>query len=163
MSIDSIKIVYDSNKKEILKFPVNTILDNVAVDLWSEIIKYMCRHQYALGISDCIYSGYRAMSKDEFGHHKHKFLDYYWTNRGIYVLDKLKQLGGSNYLTVDNYLVKYDYHTIKFRSVNKNEKTTLGDNLTMQNSELLYLNNTKSKRTHFYNYDIVLILLVPDI
>jgi hypothetical protein len=134
----------------------------VVIDLWSEIIKYMCHHQYALGRSDKIYSGYRNMTKDEFEYHKHKFLDYYWTNRGLYVFDKMKQLGGSNYLQVDNYTVTYDLFAIHFRSVKKNEKTTI-DNEMATESLLLKLRDKMSKRSDFASYDNILTLLVPNI
>lgn len=56
-------IVKDSNENELYKFPCGTLLDNIILDLWNDIIKYMCHHQYALGIHNKTYIGYRNMTK----------------------------------------------------------------------------------------------------
>lgn len=70
------KTIYDSNKKKIFKFPCDTELDRIIMDLWGHIARYIgivC-YPYALGNSNTAYPGYRNLKRDEFN--AKKFVNY---------------------------------------------------------------------------------------
>lgn len=73
MKLATIRILYDSNDKEIFKFPVDTILDNVIIDLWNDIMRYM--YTFVIGDNGTKYFGYRQMKKEEFN--ENMFKSYY--------------------------------------------------------------------------------------
>lgn len=85
MKISAVKIVYDSTDKEILKYPVDTLLDNIYYDLWNVIIKYLDYHPFIINhcVSNC--PGYRPVKKNEFN--LNKFLSYYFKNYSIPTLN----------------------------------------------------------------------------
>jgi len=74
--------VYDSTGKKIFKFPDNTILNIIVLDLWNDIAKYMCYHPFMI-CNAVGYPFYRKMTDDEFHIVKHKMMDYHSKNEGI--------------------------------------------------------------------------------
>jgi hypothetical protein len=81
MSLETIKIICDQNKKRILEFPNDTILDRIILDLWNDIVRYMDYHPFVIANASETISGYRKIKAEEF--EKDKFLDYYFKNYGI--------------------------------------------------------------------------------
>lgn len=154
----TVKIITDKNDKIILKFPIDTVLDNIIDDLWNNIIKYMDYQPFLIAIPKYALSGYRLIREDEFD--SKKFLDYYFNNRSIpYLGDTI----GPSYaiLIVGNYYVinkgekhnwkmgiKVNYgKTIKFSCANKITK----------DSNLIVSNKIKGKMDEYYN------IYVPDV
>jgi hypothetical protein len=84
-SVKITKTICDKDNKKILKYPIDTILDNIVNDLWTDIIKYM-DFEFAIGCSHEIYAGYRKINEKEFEEFKSIFGTYYAKNGGIKIL-----------------------------------------------------------------------------
>lgn len=89
---------YTTNKitnpagKILFKYPGNTVLDSINVDLWTVILKYYQSNLFfAIGISAKIYSGYRMIKIEDL--QMKNFLDlfitFYEACGGIYLLDDI--------------------------------------------------------------------------
>lgn len=154
-------VIKDSKGNKLYKFPCNTLLDDILIDLWSEIIKYMYYHQYALGIHNKTHIGYRKMTKDEFDSHKVNFLNYYWMNKGIYSLDDLGS-SENKFLTVDGHYIKFNSYVISFSSISKNNKTLIKSKM-FTDAKMFNVDDYKVNMQNFYLQDSILVLLVPDI
>ena len=96
--IRKINILYNSTNDNILKYPSDTLLDKIFIDLWDEIIRYINFHPFVLGDNETKYFGYRLMKTEEFNQYKDKFIAYYFQNeKTIY---SLKEWGAENTLLV---------------------------------------------------------------
>lgn len=153
----TVKIITDSNDKVILKFPINTPLDNIIDDLWANIIKYMDYQPFLITMPKYTLPGYRLITEDEFDDGK-KFLDYYFSNRSIpHLGDKAEysQLIVGNYYIINkgNKLnwkvgIKVNYSkTIKFSCASRITK----------DSNLIVSNKIKGSIDGYYN------IYVPDV
>jgi hypothetical protein len=65
MRITTTRTIYNPKNEKVFDFPADTILDNIILDLWNHIAKYL-NHHFVVGDSVTIYPGYRPMRKDEF-------------------------------------------------------------------------------------------------
>lgn len=81
MNLTITKILRDSKEKIILNFPVDTLLDNISIDLWSYIIRYLDLKDYLIGDAKVSYIGYHPVTNEEFN--MEKFKNYYFANDGI--------------------------------------------------------------------------------
>lgn len=75
------KVLCDSKGKTILIFPFDTLLDNVIMDLWSHVMRYLVLRPYIIGDVRIKYPGYHPVTNEEFN--MENFLNYYFENNGI--------------------------------------------------------------------------------
>jgi len=100
MKISTVRVMHDSNNKKVFEFPIDTLLDNIILDLWNDIIKYVDYH-IILGANNSIYPGYRKMKKEEFD--GEKIMDYYFKGSFKHIM---KCHLACNYLAINNYYTK---------------------------------------------------------
>jgi hypothetical protein len=136
--IDTIiyKIIRDAKGNKILKFPINTPLDNIIPDIWSIIIKYLT-HSFCLGHSNTEYPGYRKMSKNEFNASKNIFSTYYSKNG----LQSLSHIVSDEWVTIDGYQIMFNTRVIY--CVNMGNSIILR---TRHHANLKYFDKIKDKK-----------------
>lgn len=66
------KTLCDYKGNIILNFPIDTLLDNIIIDLWSHIIKYLDLCDYIIGDVGVSYLGYHQITNEEFNMEKFK-------------------------------------------------------------------------------------------
>jgi hypothetical protein len=79
----------DGCGNKLFKFPTKTLLDNIIIDLWNDIMKYT-KPPFILCNRLIPCSGYRNVTKDEFPLLKSDFLNYYRENEGFNNYNKIK-------------------------------------------------------------------------
>jgi hypothetical protein len=152
------RIIYDSNGRKAFKFPINTALDNILNDLWTDIIKYMCLYPFALGNEQM---GYHKMTLEEFNANKDTFYDYYKKNNGIHIFGKLPNDDEMvNYLAINNsHVISCGINSsLKIKYLPENTKMCILETIDnkSQNSICYEITNRK------INFNFVC-LLVPNI
>jgi hypothetical protein len=117
--IKNVNKLRDRNGKQILRYPKNTLLDDIIADLWGEIEKYLSCSPFMFGISGDVYPGYREMTKGEFNKILPKFVSEY-KNQKITISKSIK--GSYYYLGLNNdYLILHRGHAFydKFPTLEK--------------------------------------------
>lgn len=102
--------MYDSSKKIILTYPLDTLLDKICVDLWSVIYKYRNIHyQIFIGNRSKKYPGYKKLKYDNPKRIFNEiFREIYRANNGYISLDYFKS---------GSYISFNDGYSIIFRGI----------------------------------------------
>jgi hypothetical protein len=97
-----ITTLFGLNKKILLKYPNNILLDHICPDLWNEIIKYLDTPLFILSNEESC-QGYYKIKKDEFGIYGDKFFNYYFTNGGAIEYDHRYPPSKKLFVSVNNH------------------------------------------------------------
>jgi len=148
------KKIYNSKGKKILKIPIGTLLDNIIIDLWSEITPYLDYHQFALGKTTKSYPGYRKLTQNDFD--IDKFFDCHWKNKGFHTFDNIFR---NAYVSVEgNYILK-NGDAIQVTPIDYNRMGLL----KIDTCDTKSYNLIKCTNANMFPYSEYLNLMVPDI
>lgn len=153
------KIIRDFNGDKLLKFPMDTLLDMICDDLWSEMIKYLEYH-IAIGDYSESYPGYRLMRKEDFN--KKKIGNYYAKNKGIpYLFDYGKNIheelliSGYKIMDIQHYEKACPVHSVGYKDSKNLQLYACGNHLNHSDGwKLIYLKATNFLFTPKQKFDL---------
>ena len=89
MSVTISQVISDNNGKQMFQFPKNTLLDNILIDLWNNIMRYYTT-PFAVGLRNKTYPGYRLVTEDDVNNNFiEMFRKYKTKDNRLYLLDHL--------------------------------------------------------------------------
>lgn len=151
ISIVDKRTIHDKNGKKILNIPINSLLNNIIIDLWGDIVRYMDYYPFIIGIDK---PHYRKITLDEFENMKIKFMEYYWKNNGVHMFGDVGIY--DNYLNIGDMMILLNKYLLAFRVRNQKiviQNGNLSDVAIKNNLECKRLGNMEKGNT----------ILIPDI
>lgn len=148
MSLLTYQIIQNPQERQILKIPLNTLLQTFPFELWEHIFSYFNR-QFVIGEYSENYEGYKKMTTNEFDGLKQTFIEYYNQTHGLYSLIDIEN--GSHWLQVDSQYLKINWKYAKITSNTINNFYEFREYKT--DFIISFINNTKFSK-HKANYNL---------
>jgi hypothetical protein len=124
-TVENVKIVRDGKGNIIFTLPIGTVLDNIILDLWTDIIKYQNIHSFIICDKNNLLPGFKIVNENDFDSIKSMFLKYYDVNEGIPNFAKLQTDNKHSYFVIGDYYTKSQIDYVTCNIVNGGTKIIL--------------------------------------